>query len=165
MRLWRFVRDCRSAGDREAMILAAVIASIVCWLVLLPLWPALQRATIARFHLATSSFWLWSLEQAIPAMYNLENRYWIEEPDGREVRSSGYLNHFPTRVVTFGDGRIRWLAIPADAKAGSVSLEIRPGRLRIESRYQGEVLESEFDVGEDREVPHGLILTRRARRQ
>lgn len=122
MRWQAFLRESIRARDWFALCLSGILLLIGGWLLAMPFCPPVQRSTIDRFHLATPSFGWWAVQQAIPAMYNLENRYWIapgppgeanlQDPPGGAP--TGYLNHFPARIVTFADSRARWL-IWADA--------------------------------------------------
>lgn len=114
-RLMEFIQSSRFLKDRFALGLLGTVGLIATWLIAMPVCPAIQRWTIDRFHLATPSFALWMLQQPIPPMYNLENRYWFSQrplsdaeltthpPPGVET---AMLNHFPARAVTFAAGRL-----------------------------------------------------------
>lgn len=52
----------------------------------------------------------------------------------KEVRPWRYANHFPTRVITFADGRFNYMR------------NKRSFRFEIESRYQDHVLRSVYDL-------------------
>lgn len=89
-----------------------LVATIVVWLMLMPIVPSIAETTINRFHLRTRSFPQWVIQQPIPSMYNLANHYRVtrETAGGEtEVLESGAINHFPTRIITFANGRYRSL--------------------------------------------------------
>ena len=87
------------------------VCTVSLWLLLMPFFPAIARVTLKRFHLQTDSFALWAVQSPIPAMYNFGNQYEIRDlPDGliTPVLDSSrprFINHFPTRVLTFANGR------------------------------------------------------------
>ena len=126
--IW-FSRDLASATLLTLIILAAF------WIFLLPLNQTVQKTFLARFHLASSSFPIWAMQQPIPSMYNFENRVWISpvpitQSELNQAFSKGnnsnpriglpathltnlktieteQINHFPTRAFTFG--KTRWI--------------------------------------------------------
>ncbi len=108
------------------------------WLLLMPLVPAITSATLHRFHLQTGSFLAWSIQFPIPAMYNFANRYEVREfPPGLvdpiiDTAEKRYVNHFPSRVLTFADGRFQHLHKGEDRW------------VTIESSYRGQTLETRF---------------------
>ncbi len=133
VRVIQYLRECRRTGDWFGLGLAALVAVIAAWLAALPFSPAVQRATIDRFHLVTPSFAAWALQQPSPPMYNLENRYWFARRELKPAElvdnpaegiETGMLNHFPTRIITFFDSRIR------------LFLNENEGWLYVRSRYQ-----------------------------
>ncbi len=97
--------------DKRDIAGAALCSLVVCvsiWQLALPLSRNVQNATLARFHLASPSFALWALQQPIPTMYSFENRYWIiDEKASHGIQETKIVNHFPTRLITFGDNRYR----------------------------------------------------------
>jgi hypothetical protein len=96
--------------DVAGALLCALVICISIWQLALPLSRSVQDATLARFHLASPSFAGWALQQPIPSMYSFENRYWIiDEESNHTVHESKIVNHFPTRLFTFGDNRYRLL--------------------------------------------------------
>jgi hypothetical protein len=122
--------------DFGYVIILLIIASVSTWLISMPFCKFIQRATMDRFHLQTESFWVWCVEQPIPAMYNLYNRYeirpspWKPEPDG--VWEAGTLNHFPLRLFTFGDNRVIFLR-PKERR-----------QIDLWSSYRGEALHTQW---------------------
>lgn len=133
-RLVRFVAISQALRDRQAFLLLATISAIAVWLLALPVSPWVQRATIDRFHLTSGSFAAWAVQQPIPPMYNLENRYWyspralaaseltIPPPLGVQT---GMLNHFPARMITCASGRLL------------VMENTRDSWFYLQSKYQG----------------------------
>jgi hypothetical protein len=122
-------------------VILSMVAAIALWLVSMPFCKFVQRTTINRFHLQTESFAVWAIQQPIPAMYNLYNRYevrpspWKPEPDASEPDNTGHsgtVNHFPLRMFTFGDNRKVFL--PPE--------EIR--EIDIWSSYRGETLHTRW---------------------
>jgi len=97
--------------------LVGLVGLVAVWLLAMPFVPALTEATMRRFHLTTESFSLWSLQQAIPSMYNFDNRFEVQRQppdagdpifhslDSRERVKSGQVNHFPASRITFADAR------------------------------------------------------------
>ena len=59
-------------------VVVALVIAVTVWLAATPLVPAVARATLARFHLRTGSFWGWAIQQPVPAMYNFANRYRVD---------------------------------------------------------------------------------------
>ena len=115
-RLFGFISNARLAKDWHGLLLLLVIFAIAGWLIAMPFSEAIQMSTINRFHLTTRSFPAWALQQPIPPMYNLENRYWhsprrLASDELAAFPSSDVetkvINHFPARMITFSRGRQR----------------------------------------------------------
>lgn len=110
---------------------------VVFWILLTPFVPGIARTTMERFHLRAPSFALWAAQFPIPSMYNFGNQVEVREvPDGLlmatflEKPKPRYINHFPTRMLTFGAGRFHYLS---------------PGKDRwatFWSSYRGQVVET-----------------------
>lgn len=145
----KFVKQIWTSKDIATAILLAAVACVAAWIIALPISQTVQDAYLKRFHLATPSFIGWSIQQTVPAMYNLENRYWFdrqplsaqqsfqrsttgenpgEDFDGFE---SGMVNHFPTRKFTFGDAR-------------SILNKDPNGYFYLSSKYRGREIRSSF---------------------
>lgn len=136
----------RSRDPLYVVILLGVCVVSV-WLLLMPFYPTIARATLKRFHLQTDSFALWAIQAPIPAMYNFGNHYEIRDlPEDLitpvlDSTRPRYINHFPTRVLTFANGRYSLL---------------HPGQdrwLTFWSSYRGQTLETKVHakpVGEGR---------------
>jgi len=135
LRVVGFLSDSLRAGDWLGLALAGLLAGVALWLSALPFSRAVQQATIDRFHLVTPSFAAWAIQQPSPPMYNLENRYWFARRelaanelvgDPAEGIETGMLNHFPVRMITFADARVRLFE------------DQRQGWLYVRSRYQNQ---------------------------
>ncbi len=144
MRINQFLRNVVQTGDLSAATLFGVILAIAVWLVSLPFSEKIQQATLMRFHLQSPSFLAWCGLQVVPAMYNLENRYWlserVEQDDAtRSVRciESGTTNHFPTRMITSFDARYRFFR------------QLDHAEVILESRYRDQVLATRWQVDKD----------------
>ena len=118
---------CKSKDASSALMLTAIVG-IAVWIVALPISSTVQETYLNRFHLATSSFVGWAVQQPVPAMYNLENRFWFRRTrltedeidqlatgkpdcvgedaseDSKPIQTDA-INHFPTRTFTFAYSR------------------------------------------------------------
>ncbi|MCA9137967.1 MAG: hypothetical protein KDB00_14445 [Planctomycetales bacterium] len=99
-------------------LFVVIVVGIVCvtvWLLLMPFYPAIARMTMRRFHLSSESFAVWAAQAPIPSMYNFGNQYEIRDlPEGLitpvlDSTRPRYINHFPTRILTFANGRYELL--------------------------------------------------------
>lgn len=113
----------RQYPDLGFLAIVMLIATVAAWLLAMPFAPRVARATMDRFHLRGENFLVWAIQQPIPAMYNFANQYrvygerpgwWEEEPSILVEQTiptleSGYVNHFPTRMITFANARYRLL--------------------------------------------------------
>jgi hypothetical protein len=128
-----FVRAVYRTRDILAAGLVVLMALVAAWLLALPLSPLIQSASLERFHLRSSRFLWWAVQQPIPAMYNFENRYWasrfpLERGQLDETPAhieTSMINHFPGRVYTFANNRGRLLHTR------------EPHFLYMRSRYRG----------------------------
>jgi hypothetical protein len=121
--------------DLGFTLILLLVAVVSCWLLALPFSPFLQRTSLDRFHFQTRSFVLWAIQQPIPAMYNFYNRYEADQVDrGHSVipASKGTLNHFPLRIITFGDNR-QFILWPES-----------PRTIDIHSSYRGQSLHTRW---------------------
>lgn len=94
--------------DLGFLSILCLVLIVTCWLLALPFSVFVQRTSLNRFHFQTRSFVLWAIQQPIPAMYNFYNRYEADEAGSEAFivpAMEGTLNHFPLRIVTFGDNR------------------------------------------------------------
>ena len=152
MRLSRFLRAITRTRDFSAALLFGFVLAITTWLLFMPFNKRVQQATMLRFHLQSKSFLSWCGLQVVPAMYNLENRYWLTESkqnrDGTWTKTrvdAGTANHFPTRMLTSYDARYRFYG------------ERRHAEMLLESRFQDQALVTKWRVV--RQPDNSLIVT------
>ena len=77
--------------------------------------PGPQRLLMERQHLRAPSFAAWAAAQPLPSMYTFAHQAWTSDSlvawaaveEGR-AGWMGYVNHYPTRRVTFGWDRQRF---------------------------------------------------------
>lgn len=144
--------------------IVAMVMFVVLWLLMTPLVPRVAMETMRRFHLRSSNYAVWAAQFPIPAMYNFANRVRFanldlsenqkdpSSPAGNTPASNTlanstpasteptmspwrYVNHFPTRVITFADGRYRYMR------------KRQRHRFELESRYRGQTLRSVYELG------------------
>lgn len=117
-----FLAALRRSHDALTLSMITLVVGVSVWILAMPVCRPIQSATLGRFHLCTPTYMAWAAQQPIPSMYNFENRYWLfagsAPEDGSEVArriaedqwlESRVVNHFPGRLLTFGDGRYRLL--------------------------------------------------------
>lgn len=115
------------ASDRGFVAIVILIAVIAIWVLVMPVVPEIATATLRRFHLRTGSFAGWAAQFPIPAMYNFANTYQVRKwPEGameglpvmidddEGIIQERYINHFPSRVITFGRERHDFLVAKED---------------------------------------------------
>lgn len=120
-----------SRGTSWFYLLLAVSAALV---VVLPAFDLGRQTLLGTHHLRTGSYWGWAALQPLPSMYNFGNQVWISErpltaaqrngaaqdhsaeQDGFAERPGSdsalpagattfWVNHYPTRMMTFGAQR------------------------------------------------------------
>ncbi|MEM9586822.1 MAG: hypothetical protein AAGA03_06040 [Planctomycetota bacterium] len=130
--------------DYGYLFLLVAAALITCWLAATPLVPKVAKTTMERFHLRSASFAAFAAQAPIPPMYSFANQAAVVtshqtpvtgEPDRLDA-TSGYLNHYPTRALTFAGDRFRRLGSGGNT------------RLTIQSTYRGQKLHTEYVVTE-----------------
>ena len=116
--------------------IVTLVAVVAVWLLLLPVVPAIQIATMKRFHLATGSFAGWAIQQPIPSMYNFANRLEAHLPprEPPEAPLWNYTNHFPPRLFTCGYERRNVLRLNKELW------------LTAESSYRGQQVSTTFNL-------------------
>lgn len=118
--------------------IVTIVIVVAIWLLLTPLIPSIASATLHRFHLRSGSFPWWAIQQPIPSMYNFANRFEVREfPPGLvdpilDEQEKRYINHFPTRVLTFANTRYTHLIKGQDRW------------FTIDSTYRGQTVETRF---------------------
>jgi hypothetical protein len=122
--------------DLGYIMILGLIVAVSCWLLAMPFSRFIQDSTLHRFHLTTRHFAIWAVQQPIPAMYNFYNRFEVSPSPWKKSDPSSVhaetLNHFPLRIITFGDNRR--LFLPAD----------EPRQIDIWSRYRGNELRTRY---------------------
>lgn len=138
------------------------------WLLMTPLIPAVSQSLMDRFHLRTTSFAVWAIQQPIPSMYSFRNTTEIRDLP-LDIGESGLIdpllldplfglptvetnpskpigiiggrtiNHFPTREITFANSRYEYLSKPQNP-AQSTRWFI------LESTYCGRKLRSVYEL-------------------
>lgn len=106
--------DAQTHKRSRDPLFGVIVAGMVCvavWMLLMPFYPAIARMSLRRFHLSTESFAVWAAQAPIPSMYNFGNQYEIRDlPEGLitpvlDSTRPRYINHYPTRILTFANGR------------------------------------------------------------
>ncbi len=132
----------RRPRDLSYRVVCGLIIVVVIWLLLTPFVPAVAMSTMRRFQLASKSFAWWALQQPVPSMYNFANQTQVRstppgfpEPiislaDENDDRRWRYINHYPTRQLTFANARYAWLR------------EGKDQWLETKTSYRGQVLTS-----------------------
>ena len=132
------LNDQPKTRDCGFVAIVAMVVVVAVWLLLTPFVPAIASATLHRFHLRSASFTWWAIQQPIPAMYNFANRFEVREfPPGLvdpiiDTAEKRYINHFPTRVLTFANTRYMHLNKGEDRW------------VTVDSTYRGQTLETRF---------------------
>lgn len=130
--------DPPQTRDYGFIAIVVMVLVVAVWLLLMPFVPAIASATLHRFHLRSESFLWWAIQQPIPSMYNFANRFEVREfPPGLvdpilDSPEKRFINHFPTRVLTFANTRYRLLHKGQDRW------------ITIDSTYRGQTLETRF---------------------
>lgn len=104
-----------------------------------------QDALLRRFHLRPASTAEWMALQPLPGMYNFANRAWTSRRPvawdrldvDPTVDDGRYVNHYPTRIVTFASSRAAW------GRHGC------PDYLYVESTVRGRSLQSRYRLDRD----------------
>ena len=135
----RETRDDSNSRDYGFIAIITLAIVVAVWLLLMPWIPAIARQTLDRFHLATPSFARWVVQFPIPSMYNCANEFKVQEiPPGLADPIIDddwrYVNHFPARIITFGDGRYHYL------------LDREDRWFTLRSTYRGQTLESRIHL-------------------
>ncbi len=158
-----FLKQIWKSRDIPSAALLLIILAAGTWMAALPLSTSVQQTFLRRFHLASSNYPAWAVQQIFPSMYNFENKYWfshrplsqdvinkLSNEDTRIVNATGgmtvrrdtgvdseivsnMINHFPTRVATFADERIHLKDNPK-------------GLYYFRTRYRGQEIKSTFKL-------------------
>ncbi len=111
LRSTKFIPDAFAKRDLLGLGLLAMIGGTILWSMTIVFSPTMRQMALERFHLAGNSFPLWAVHQAVPAMYNMENRIQFtnrligdkpfDPADESYIKRT--LNHYPARFITFGN--------------------------------------------------------------
>lgn len=150
---WSFLVQCCRQRDLlgGAVFLLVLAAGAAAVSILFS--QAMKKAALKRFHLASDTYLQWAVHQAVPAMYNFENRVKFSNvidqsgkfDSGEESYISDAVNHFPARFITFGDQR-------------HVFNKGRAGMFEMESVFRDTALISRWEI--TREHPNQLTVNR-----
>ena len=150
---WRFLIQCFQQRDLLglAVLVALVVAGVAAVSILFS--QTMKEAALKRFQLASDTYPQWAIHQAVPAMYNFENRIKfsnvIDKAGNFDTEEKSYLsdavNHFPARFITFGDQR-------------HVFAKGREGMFEMESVFGDTALISRWEITRDQ--PNQLTVNR-----
>ena len=125
--------------DIAFRVVISLVIVVAIWLLLTPFVPPVAMSTMKRFHLRSDSFATWAIQQPIPAMYNFANLsstrdtpLGMIQPVFEDEVQQRYVNHFPTRLMTFADGRYRMLNFG------------KPHWLELKTSYRGQTIETTY---------------------
>jgi len=114
-RTFQFFGSCRQQRDWSALVLFGIVAVVALVAAAVLVSKDMRVANLRRFHLGSEHYFAWAAHQAVPSMYNFENRIWLSNNMNAEgsfdtndptlVRDT--INHFPARRITFGNYRMR----------------------------------------------------------
>ena len=94
--LFRALAQLRRERSYGALSLYLLCALVSVYLVLLSVSPPIQRTLMRNFHLRTSSYAAWAVQQVVPNMYSFKNELLLEIP----MQEKRYVNHYPIQLVT-----------------------------------------------------------------
>ena len=137
---WRFLVQCFRQRDVLGLVVFAVLIVVASAAISILFSQTMKEAALKRFHLASDTYPQWAVHQAVPAMYNFENRIKfsnvIDETGHFDSDEKSYisdtLNHFPARFITFGDQR----HVFAKGRAGMFEMKSVFGDTALISRWE-----------------------------
>ncbi len=141
LRSLRFLSASVAARDYAGLGLLLMILAVATWTVSIIFSPTMRDMAMKRFHLGSDSFPLWAAHQAVPSMYNFENRVQFTNQllgdapfDPTESTYSQHtLNHFPARFITFGD---RVPGCFSEQRQGTFQMNSTFGETELVTRWQ-----------------------------
>jgi hypothetical protein len=130
-RFTEFMIQSFKQRDWFALLLLTFVLGIAGWIVSMPFSATTREHAIRRFHVASPSFPVWAAMGPVPSMYNFENRAQFtneligDGPFNEEHKSwfSSQLNHFPARILTFGDSTARYFREIQEQPDGSMHIQ------------------------------------------
>lgn len=137
---WSFLIQCFQQRDLLGLAVFAILAVTGFAAVSILFSQTMKEAALKRFQLASDTYPQWAVHQAVPAMYNFENRIkfsnvisgWGIFDSTEESYISNAVNHFPARFITFGDQR----HVFAKGRAGMFEMESVFGDTTLVSRWE-----------------------------
>ena len=150
---WAFLIQSIQRRDLLGLaVFAALVAAGVAAVSIL-FSQTMKEAALKRFQLASDTYPQWAIHQAVPAMYNFENRIKfsnvIDNAGNFDTQEKSYVsdavNHFPARFITFGGQR-------------HVFANGREGMFEMESVFGDTALISRWEI--TREQPNQLTVNR-----
>lgn len=120
-----------------------LLAASAALVVVLPAFDTGRQLLLGTHHLRTGHFWAWAALQPLPSMYNFGNQVWISETALSEAQRAGlqelpseastqWVNHYPTRMMTFGTQRA---ALSHDPRTLHFYLRSRFGPNGLDTHY------------------------------
>jgi len=127
-----------------------LLAAAAALVVILPAWDSGRQLLLGTHHLRTPSYVVWAALQPLPSMYNFGNQVWIsptpltdQQRDGGQTlppeATTLWVNHYPTRMMTFGAQRAALIHQP---RTMHYYLRSRFGGSQVDSYY---ILEPQGD--------------------
>ena len=101
------------ALDRATVLFYALLTVTAGVVLILPLSSGGRQTLVEAHQLRSESFPAWAALQFVPSMYNYAHRVWISEQPLTPEQLAGdnplppdastqWVNHYPTRMMTFG---------------------------------------------------------------
>jgi hypothetical protein len=139
------------------LVLGAIVGAVALATVGVLVSKEVRVANLKRFHLGTKNYCLWAAHQAVPSMYNFENRILLSNVVNEEgsfdpndlTLVSDTINHFPARRITFGNYRMRQFKDHDQVM------------FLMSSRFGGERLETLWQVERERTDESDRLVTKR----
>ncbi len=136
-----FITQSYKQRDWFALSLLAIALTIVAWVVSILFSSTTRELAMRRFHLASPDFVSWAALAPVPSMYNFENRAQFSNElagelpfdESHESWFSMPLNHFPARVITFGELSPKCFT---DQRQGTFEMSTRFRKSELTSRWE-----------------------------
>ncbi len=129
--------------DRGTSLFYALLAVAAGVVLVLPLSGRGRQTLVEAHQLRSESFPTWAALQLVPSMYNYAHRVWISEQPLTPAQLAGdsplpaaastqWVNHYPTRTMTFGAQRAALLHHP---RTMHFYFDSRFGGTQVRSHY------------------------------
>lgn len=137
---WSFLIQSFKQRDFLGLAVFGVLVAVGFAAVSILFSQTMKEAALKRFQLASDTYPQWAVHQAVPAMYNFENRIKFSNvidkagnfDPAEESYVSDAVNHFPARFITFGDQR----HVFANGREGMFEMESVLGDTALISRWE-----------------------------